>query len=101
MRILGALLTLLLLTVPASALHSPTRCDTITHQIKGLNERYKENIVGRGLLTERILLQHWTNRDGETWTVTVTYADRDALCIIAVGYDWETIKWIEPPGEAS
>ncbi len=64
-----------------------------------LAERYAEAPVAAGAASAegRVVgyVEVWRSKDGATWTITITYADK-RTCALLSGDDWRSMIWQAP-----
>ncbi|MBM3524577.1 MAG: hypothetical protein FJX57_16650 [Alphaproteobacteria bacterium] len=84
-----AALGMLSCAAPASA-DQPASCFKRPDLIKYLSSNFKEAPVAVGVTDAGMLLEVFTTRSGETWTVAVT-TPHGLTCLMATGQDWQTV----------
>ncbi len=60
-----------------------------------LLEQYKETPAYQGLSSRGWLVEVWTSKDGETWSIIAT-SPRGVSCIQDAGEDWRGVPQQEP-----
>jgi len=104
-HILGAMLLLGLMTLPAMAEDADNSdgqdgastqqmlCNKRSEVMKNLSANYREAPTALGMASNGGVLEVMTSRDGKTWTVLLTKPDGTS-CLVAMGNSWETVKYI-------
>lgn len=72
------------------------QCATHDKMVERLSSRFTEVPVSLGLAANGNVLEVFTTRDGDTWTIVAT-APEGKSCIMAAGKYWQTIPF-EPDG---
>jgi len=82
-----------LVAVPATASAQPActdRADVVGH----LAEKYSENTVALGVVTNGAVVEVLTGKNGATWSIIITRPDGTS-CMVASGEGWETLAPIK------
>ena len=95
-RVLGAMSLMLALLLGAGSTHAASACTSDETMSKPLERRYAETPIAGGLSQSGKLLQVFSTKDGETWTVVLVRPD-GVSCIVAAGRFWQTVAVKDGP----
>ncbi len=56
-----------------------------------LQQSHDENPAALGVTSAGTVMELWTARDGETWTLIVTLPDGSS-CVVGAGQDWMAVQ---------
>ena len=87
------------LTVAPARAGQPTSCFKRDDLLTYLSNNFKEAPIAVGLTDAGMLLEVFSSKKGETWTVAVT-TPAGLTCLMATGQDWQLaprIAAVEPP----
>lgn len=76
--------------LPTARADQPGACFKRPDLVKYLSANFKETPVAVGVTDAGMLLEVFTTRAGETWTVAVT-TPAGLTCLMATGQDWQAI----------
>jgi hypothetical protein len=79
-----------LLALPAYAQSPGPACVKRADLIKHLESKYHEAPAAVGLADNGSLLEVFSSKSGETWTVTVTMPN-GISCMVATGQQWQDV----------
>lgn len=69
---------------PAASAQTAT-CADRTQVVQALSERFGEALYGNAVSNTGNVLEVYTNRTSQTWTILVTLPDRGLSCLVASG----------------
>ncbi len=69
-------------------------CDKPAAVANHLKRKYQEAPVALGLSNDGGLVELFTTRNGETWTLMITYP-WGLACLLQAGENWETIPKVQ------
>ena len=84
----------------ASPVFAEPLCEARSAAVKYLADKYGETPVGQGLTNPNsLLVELFASKNGETWTLLVSYPNGTS-CVIAAGKDWRKTmpKLLKPMG---
>jgi len=94
MRFIISLLAVLLVPVSNAEVQPyevelPMICGDSTNLVKGLREKYGEEIImmseGVNSIGDQLYHSLWINPDSQTWTFVVVNKQKETLCVMASG----------------
>ena len=85
-------MSLLLAAVAAFELQLPIYCGPTDELLKGIREKYKEQIIfmspSKNEIGEDLTHTFWLNPQTQTWSFIVTNKQKETTCVIASGDDF-------------
>ena len=81
----------LLSTTPARAQAATMGCGLRSDIAAELKQTHEENPIALGVTSVGTVMELWTARDGETWTLLVTLPDGSS-CVVGAGQDWMAVQ---------
>ncbi|MFQ5955969.1 MAG: hypothetical protein ACE5JZ_12960 [Kiloniellales bacterium] len=90
-RIFGTIGLAMTLMLAVAVMSSPAEAQTVclahAELVKQLSRRYAEEPMGIGLANDGTVMQLFTSKDGDTWTLVRTLPDGTS-CLMAGGEAW-------------